>query len=101
MAVSNKKVNRILAFAAVVVLTFIVIFSEYFIHNEANHECHEEQCPICIVINQTNNILSSILRNSFLKTALLIFLCLIVDIKLCSQKVVNFSLVNNNVRLNE
>lgn len=101
MAVSNKKVNRILAFAAVVVLTFIVIFSEYFIHNEAKHECHEEQCPICIVINQSNNILSSILRNSFLKTALIIFLCLIADIKSCSQKVVSFSLINNNVRLNE
>lgn len=101
MIANNKKVNRFMAFALVLMLVFVVAFSEYFIHREANHECHDEACPICVVISQSNNILSGILRSTFLKSALFIFICLVVSLKQCSQDVVAFSLIRNNIRLNE
>lgn len=101
MIVNNKKVNRIVAFAVVVMLLFIVIFSEYFIHREANHVCHDEACPICIVINQSNNILSGILRNNSFKAIVLVLLCLVISLKTSYQNISSFSLVNNNIRLNE
>lgn len=44
MIVNDRKFNRIVAFALVIMLVFIVAFSEYFIHREANHDCHDEEC---------------------------------------------------------
>lgn len=101
MIVNDRKVNRIVAFALVIMLVFIVSFSEYFIHREANHECHDEECPICVVINQSNNILSNLLRSTFLKSVFFIFISLVVSLKQCSQVVIPFSLIRNNIRLNE
>ena len=82
-------------------LVFVVAFSEYFIHREAMHECHDEACPICIVINQSNNILSGILRSNFLRSVFLVLLCLTISLKHCSQNIFSFSLIRNNIRLNE
>ena len=101
MIVNDRKVNRIVAFALVIMLVFIVSFSEYFIHREFNHECHDEECPICVVINQSNNILSNLLRSTFLKSVFFIFISLVVSLKQCSQVVIPFSLIRNNIRLNE
>ena len=101
MIVNNRKVNKIVAFAVVVMLLFIVNFSEYFIHREANHECHDEACSICVVINQSNNLLSSILKNNSFKAIVLVLLCLTINLTTSSQNISKFSLVNDNIRLNE
>lgn len=101
MIVNDRKFNRIVAFALVIMLVFIVSFSEYFIHREFNHECHDEECPICVVISQSNNLLSSILKNNSFKAIVLVLLCLTINLTTSSQNISKFSLVNNNIRLNE
>lgn len=101
MGIKSTKNSRILAFALVAMLVLLVTFSEYFIHREAGHECNDEACPICIVINQSNNILSSILRSNFSKSVILVFLFAIVNFKSGDENVLTFSLIKNNVRLNE
>ena len=95
------KNSRVVAFALVIMLVFVVAFSEYFIHREAAHECHDEECPICVVISQSNNLLSSILKNNSFKAIVLVLLCLAINLTTSSQNISKFSLVNNNIRLNE
>ena len=95
------KNSRVLTFALVAVLVFLVVFSEYFIHRELDHECNEDACPICIVINQGNNILSSILRSSFLSSTVLVLLFYVIKLFNYNQNDFTYSLVENNVRLNE
>lgn len=101
MIVNDRKVNRIVAFSLVIMLVFIVSFSEYFIHREFNHECHDEECPICVVISQSNNLLSSILKSNSFKAIVLVLMCLTINLTTSSQNISKFSLVNNNIRLNE
>lgn len=101
MKVNDKKLNRVIAIAVIAIFLFVVAFSEYFIHKEYKHECHDEECPICIVINQSTNILSSILRNSFLDATFMGLTCIT---KVIFYKYIcyhNYSLIKYNVRLNE
>ncbi len=101
MIANNKKMDKFVAFALVIMLVFVVAFSEYFIHREANHDCHDETCPICVVINQSNNILSNVLRSNFLNIIGLVLLFYTIKLFNINQNVFTFSLIDNNVRLNE
>ena len=97
----NIKNRNVLTFTLVVMLIFLVVFSEYFIHRELDHECSEDACPICLVLNQSNNILSNLLKNNTISSIVLAIVFYFIKTIDSNQKILTFSLIEKNVRLNE
>lgn len=101
MSVSCVKPSRILAYALAMLFVLLVTFSEYYVHRESSHECSGKHCPVCEVLNQGNNLVSSILKSEFLKS--LIFVPLLIEFGIAAFYLSSFknTLVDVNIRLNE
>ena len=99
----NRKVNRIIAITLAIMFVFAATYSEYYVCREAlhQHKCHDEDCPICTVIEQSNSIISNILLTESINPVVFIrqdFL------KATNNEYIyyyNPTLVADNVRLNE
>lgn len=51
--------ERLLASVLALTVVFVILFSGFFVIAEANHDCIEEDCPICCQISVCENTLRS------------------------------------------
>ncbi len=56
----HTKKKRIAAGSIVILMLLIMLLSVFFIAVEAVHDCSGEDCPICICIEQCENILHQV-----------------------------------------
>ena len=96
-----KKFRKFSAMIAVllVIATFASLF---YIAEEENHDCTGEDCPICVCIHQTEQVLKNMttgLVHVCVFQAVLVG-CVITGISL-SWLIIRTSLVNQKVRLND
>lgn len=54
------KKNRLLAIMLAVTVVFVVLFSTFFIAQNANHDCIGDDCPICYEISVCEVVLKTI-----------------------------------------
>ena len=59
MSCSNRMSKKIISGVAAILFLAIMLFSSFYIAAEADHDCTGEDCPICAVIHQCENTLSS------------------------------------------
>ncbi len=48
----NNKKNRVIALVVLASVLFVVLFSSFYIAEEADHECSGASCPVCAMIQQ-------------------------------------------------
>jgi len=56
----NKKFTALFSLSVCALLLILFIFSGYYIAAENGHECHEEECPVCALLEVCEAVLSNI-----------------------------------------
>ncbi|MCD7797397.1 MAG: hypothetical protein LUG95_07345 [Clostridiales bacterium] len=81
----DGKKRRITAMLVSLIYIFILLFSITFVAIEADHECFEDNCPVCCQISICNNILKNVSSVSAVALAVLtlIFTALLI---ICAER---------------
>ncbi len=96
------RTKKIPAFIMGLFLSFVVLFSAFYIAAEAEHECSGEDCPICVCIHQCEQTLHRIscgIQESVVAFVPVILLLLAVFTVMYAA--VQETLVSEKVRLND
>ena len=97
--------NRIRRNAAILVgafLLFVIGLSFFYVAAEAGHECEDEDCPICMCVEECENVLRQI-GNTVLPLAIAFVPAIFVILtkKSFSVRIAGGTLVSRKVRLND
>lgn len=91
-----NKIGKV--FLIILLVSFLIRFG-YVLH-EYNHDCHEENCPICEIINNFNNDIRKIIPdNSIIYIIVNIFLIFVLSVVLKEFKLKKLTLTDLKVRL--
>lgn len=98
---NDQKARRITACIMIVMVLFIMLFSECFIASHADHDCSGEDCPICACIHQCESMLRGF-GSTLLGFVVLICppLCVLASIFLFARFCARITPVSQKVRMN-
>lgn len=92
---------RIVAGVMSLALTFLVLFSSFFIAKEADHDCTGEDCPVCVCLQLCEKTLHQIGAGAAVCIAVIIpVLFLFTRIRLFPLVLFQGTLVSEKIRLN-
>ncbi|MCR5005884.1 MAG: hypothetical protein K6A77_08250 [Clostridiales bacterium] len=98
---SANKSKRTAAGIMGLMMLFFVLFSALFIVVEADHECTGEDCPICLCIEQCEELMRQIGTGiKVMAMAVIISLGVLSAVCQCTDRVPLGTLVTEKVRLN-
>ena len=93
--------KRIMAGILGMLMLFIMLFSAFYIADEADHDCTGESCPICACIQQCENTLHQIGNGIAFQIAIIIPIVLMSVCELFLDCVFpHETLISKKVRLN-
>lgn len=95
----NKK-SKIAALLFIVILLFSILFSYEYISANSHHKCVGEDCPVCIQIDESVNLISTI---KFIPILNFVLIVMCVFAGLCTEVVrealIKYSLISLKVEL--
>ncbi len=97
-----KKFTALFPLSVCALLLILFIFSGYYVAAESMHECHEEECPVCAVLQVCEAVLNTI--GSALPIPLLastIYIIYALAEKLSASVIPERSLVEEKIRMND
>lgn len=99
LRVQNKR--RIMAGIIGIMMLFVVMLSAFYIALESGHHCEDEDCPICICIQQCENTLHQLGGVAIIQIAIIIpvVLNLVLAIRYYAR-LKQDTLVSQKIRLN-
>lgn len=94
------KRNRVLTVLFAAMVLFVMLFSEFYIAVEADHDCTGEDCPVCCQITICENTLKSV-GQAVIAVTLAAFVCVLMIFlpSFAKKTAYNTSLVTLKVKL--
>lgn len=97
---SDKKINKIISFVAI----FLILITTFFYYGNITHNCEDhdehEECPICIIIEQGKSIVHNLVKITKISFYVLIAIKLLFT-SVNLYNAINYSLIDNKVRMND
>lgn len=91
-----KKTTKVMTLMMLVMFFFSMLYSVFFLVNNAHHDCTGENCPICEQLQIAENIVNK-LSTAIVSIAAAIFLC--VSAQTCSSSYHYIIVEDSPVRL--
>lgn len=103
MSITNTTIKkRLSAIILCFMMVMLMSLSAFYIADEAGHKCNDDNCPVCAVIHQCENVLHNITDSSFLTLSVLIpIIFFLVNSLLLEVNTTQETLVSQKIRLND
>ena len=96
----HRKAKPIAVLLCVLIVS-IILLSTIFVVSEADHECSDDCCPICVLINQCNAVLRSAGEGAAALTIAALLVLVISELSIATSKNTFLTtLITQNVRMN-
>ncbi len=97
-----KKFTALFTLPVCALLLILFLFSGYYVAAESMHECHEEDCPVCAVLEVCEAVLSNIgSALPMLGVASIVYITYARAEKLSKAAAPERSLVEEKIRMND